>query len=446
MEEAVNISETHDTVEKFVSTAKLQRHVQRGLVNNIWAYGCYLENEIKLLDLLRNASDSPLSELPLLDLPQILEITDGKPSRVWGGQYADLDTLFRRARLPSPPFLFVSRITGIDAEFGKFRPSHIDMEYDIGEDCVMMLSNSIITHALLLEASQVAILLFSYIGIDLVYNQEITYRILDINGVFHRDLPIKGSTVKARLEFLELVKSGSRTLVKTRFFCYERDELILTLDLLGGFFTEKDLAVNSGVISGKKLTGVQSGQNQIKTEPRQDQITDMQAFLNGDYGPMLCPDRSNGQVERFFAHSKTRMLDRVVCVDYNGGANNLGMIAAEKDVDGEFWAFQSHFKNDPVFPGSLHIVAANQLQILYALNGGYIGDGKYHLGCELEKPIKYLFRGQVKPVPSTIRYEQHLKDIRKTENGVVLVSDCEVFWQENCVVRLENMSLVISNM
>ena len=413
----------------------------KGLLNNAQAYRLYVDSEAMILNLLRQTP-----RRSIWSYHQILEFAGGSPSRIWGGQYAPLDSMKRRARLPLPPYLFVSRVTGIKAELGSFQPSYIDMEYDITDDCMMMLSNSTISSALMIEASHVAIMLFSYMGIDLVYDQEITYRILDVNTIVHRDLPVKGETFQGRLEFSELVKSGAITLVKTKFFCYSRNELVLTIDLLGGFFTENDLAANKGIQAGNISLASLPKPNQGQTKLRRDQISDMRAFSDGDYGPLLCPVSDSDQVERFFVHPLLRMLDRLVDLDYSGGRYGLGKAVVEKDIDENFWAFKAHFLNDPVFPGCLHIAAFEQMQILFALNAGYVDYGKYRLSSSLDKVFKCIFRGQVKPITSTIRYVQQLKEITKTDSGVILVSDFEVFWQGYLVSKGSDFTLVVEEL
>src|SRR5258708_36698923 len=46
--------------------------------------------------------------------------------------------------------------------------------------------------------------------------------------------------------------------------------------------------------------------------------------------------------------------DEVLRVEAEGGADGLGEILAEKEIDASHWAFPLHFKNDPVLPGVLY--------------------------------------------------------------------------------------------
>jgi 3-hydroxymyristoyl/3-hydroxydecanoyl-(acyl carrier protein) dehydratase len=382
------------------------------------------------------------------DFDQILEIAAGNPSKVWGERYADLDLLTKRARIPLPPFLFVSRVIGIDAEFGQFRPSSIDMEYDITEECVMRLSQSTISYVLLTEASHIAIFLLAYIGIDLVYGRDISYRILNAQESLHSDFPVLGDTLRSRLEFLDFAKSGSMTLVKSRFTTYNRDELVMTMELLGGFFTDNDLRDTKGILDVNTAKLIPQKPVPLRRKPRAEQITDIVAFYNGVYGPLLYPTRQSKHAEAGFIDPKIRMLDRVISTEFTGGFYGLGKIVAEKDIDENHWSFKVHFKNDPVFPGSLIAEAGNHIQLLFAMNAGYVGDGKYHISCARDLLIKSVFRGQITPpaVVSSIRFEQNIKEITEKDGVIVIVSDCDAYWQGKHVVRTENMSIKIEEL
>ena len=65
------------------------------------------------------------------DTSQILEMTEGRLFAVLGPEYADIDGYPVRARVPLPPFLFVSRVTRLSALPGELKPCTIEWEYDI---------------------------------------------------------------------------------------------------------------------------------------------------------------------------------------------------------------------------------------------------------------------------------------------------------------------------
>jgi 3-hydroxymyristoyl/3-hydroxydecanoyl-(acyl carrier protein) dehydratase len=449
--------------------AKASGMIGRALGNNLRAYEIYVENSRLLLERLINSlkrktpvsnrgdvfakSDAPSAGAhradknkprPLWDFEQILEITNGAPSKVWGKRYEALDSLSVRARMPLPPYLFVHRVVGLDAEFGRFRPSWIEYETDITDDCVMLKSENAITSIMLAESSHVAILLLSYIGIDLIYGKGVGYRILNTSENFHGDLPIRGDTVRSKLEFTEFIKSGTVTLVKSKFSCCHDEKLIVTIDLLGGFFTEADLADNNGILPVKKAGIKPAKQTFSNLRQLAEPITDLAGLYDGKYGPMMYPSRKSKKAERFYINPKLRMLDRIISMDLTGGDYGLGLIVAEKDIDANHWAFKVHFKNDPVFPGTLLSETTSHLQFLFAVNAGFLDlNGEYFHPCKTEHTVKSVFRGEIKPMASTIKFVQQFKEITETNNRINIISDCDVYWQGKHVSRIEGSCMVI---
>jgi len=437
-------------------TSLIHKYVNQ---TSLAAYGMYLENEKLLLEKLIKADKKPnirldekLIEKPgkkqcLWDYDDIMEIIDGSPSKVWGEKYAALDGFEIRARLPLPPFMFVDRVVAIDAEFGKFRPSSIDIEYEITDDCILLISDSKVSILLLTEASHVAILLLAYIGIDLAYGGGVSYRILDSATTLHDDFPTKGDTICSRLEFVEFVQSGTITLVKSRYTSHVNGRELLTINILGGFFAEEDLNKGGMGMLPAKLPdpATLAGREPLKRmRPREELLTDLKMFYDSEYDVNFYRTRDSMDIEKLYIDPKAQMIDRIVSIDFYGGNYGLGCIIGEKEITEDHWSFDVHFKNDPVFPGSLLVEGANHLKMVFALNAGYaVPGGKYILSFELERPIKATFRGQVRKMDSVVRFVQHFKEIREIPKGVVLVSDCDVIWQDNIVARIVDLSVIL---
>ena len=55
------------------------------------------------------------------------------------------------------------------------------------------------------------------------------------------------------------------------------------------------------------------------------------------------------------------MIDRIIAISSEGGANNKGFIEAELDINPDLWFFGCHFPGDPVMPGCLGLDAMWQL-------------------------------------------------------------------------------------
>ena len=424
--------------------------VHRSLNNNVSAYTAYADNEMLLLDWLRGRATTtttvpesePESEpesghrsRPLWDRDQILEITGGSPSAVWGTKYEALDTMTVRARMPMPPFLFVDRVTGIDAEYGVLRPSWIETETDINDDCIMLTSQNMITPTLLAESSHSAILLLSYMGIDLISGGGLGYRILNTRGEYHDDIPLRGETVHSRLEFTDFVNSGSMTLVTSKFWCHNGDKLVMTFDLLGGLFTAQDLEASDG--------NSQQESPMPAFTPLEEPYGKGVLYADSE-GPLFYPLPASLRAEPVFVNPKIQMVDRIIALDPAGGDYGLGLVVAEKDIDENHWAFTVHFLNDPVFPGTLLSEASSQIQFMYAVHRGFLKpDKKYYLLNNRNVVLKSSFRGEVKPVKSVVRYVQQFREVTVKDNKVVILSDLDVYWQGRHVSRTENCCLDI---
>ena len=58
---------------------------------------------------------------------------------------------------------------------------------------------------------------------------------------------------------------------------------------------------------------------------------------------------------------KMLMVDRIIRINSDGGANGRGEIVAELDINPDLWFFECHFPGDPVMPGCLGLDAMWQL-------------------------------------------------------------------------------------
>jgi 3-hydroxymyristoyl/3-hydroxydecanoyl-(acyl carrier protein) dehydratase len=426
----------------------------RCLQNNLRAYEIYLQSEAVIFDDFfssfssqQSPKEEPKAWTGVWNYEQILEMTTGSVSKVLGDRYAVVDTYPQRARLPAPPFMFVDRVTYLDAEFGQYRPSRMIYEYDIRDDCILLMAKSTISYVLLTESAHAAILLFSYIGIDVLSSGTLRYRILDTEVQFHSDFPILGDTLRGILDFVSYSKNGATTLVKLQCSCFSGDRLVMSMNLTGGFFTAQDLTNTKGVLTGAKQfeqiehTAPDFGIAAIRRQG--PLLLDLDLFFNGDYGPKMYATRDAETAEKLYINPLTRMVDRIIALDFDGGTFGCGQVVAEKHIDSSHWSFLVHFINDPVLPGSLLAEVSNQLQILFALNTGHLDNGDYYLSSLKDLAVKSYFRGQVRPVDSIIRYEQSFRKIIEVDGKASLVSDCNVYWQGIHIVKIQNISVCI---
>ncbi|MDR0489746.1 MAG: hypothetical protein LBH28_00670, partial [Oscillospiraceae bacterium] len=383
---------------------------------------------------------------PIWNYGQILEMTSGSMAKVLGDRYKTLDAYEIRARMPLPPLMLADRVTRLNATFGKLEPSSIETEYDIGENNIFRTSESGVSYPLITESSHSAILLMAFIGVDMLFDGAPRCRIIETVINIHNDSPVKGDTIRNVLEIRSFSRSGGTILVRSAFSSYCKDKLILSMELTGGFFSEQDLEGSKPSNRSNKYTVEINAPGAVPgftCKNKSLPLLEPSAFYNGDASVRVFPSRSFPHAERIYYPPKVRLLDRILPSEDRGGAFGLGVSIAEADIGSDHWVFSAHFKNDPVFPGALLAEAANQLQRLYAINAGLIGDGDYYLEAVEGLPIKTGFLEQIKPIQSTIRFEMHHKTLRTEGRRTVLISDCNAFWCDKCVCSIENLSLVM---
>ncbi|TMO91919.1 hypothetical protein CWC11_22315, partial [Pseudoalteromonas sp. S3178] len=96
---------------------------------------------------------------------QLHEITVGSIANVLGSDYAAADQYPVRTRMPSWPYMFVSRITACTAQRGQLKPCEVHWEYDITPDDWYVVKDQVPSFVSL-ESSHAMIVAFTLIGCD----------------------------------------------------------------------------------------------------------------------------------------------------------------------------------------------------------------------------------------------------------------------------------------
>ena len=113
------------------------------------------------------------------------------------------------------------------------------------------------------------------------------------------------------------------------------------------------------------------------------------------------------------------MLDRIACIDSDGGRYGKGQIQAELDINPDLWFFKCHFDGDPVMPGCLGLDAMWQLVGFHLVWSGHQGRGRA-LGCG-----KVKFVGQVLPKARLVTYQIDMKRVI-SRNLVMAIADASM--------------------
>lgn len=130
------------------------------------------------------------------------------------------------------------------------------------------------------------------------------------------------------------------------------------------------------------------------------------------------------------------MMDRIVKINEEGGANGKGEIIAELDITPDLWFFDCHFPGDPVMPGCLGLDAMWQLVGFFLGWSGGPGKGRA-LGVGEVK-----FTGQILPTAKKVTYKITMKRVVKRRlfmglaDGVVEVDGREIYSAKDLKVGL----------
>ncbi len=445
------------------ASSALQQYIANQLALNQKAYEMYLEAEEKLFGqiMAAHAGKQPaqVSAAPavsaaapkknyLWDRQQVITMTDTSMAAVLGEKYKEVDQYPIRARMPLPPFLFVSRIVSIDAEFGVMRPSSIVAEYDLDEDCVFRTGDTHVSPLIGSEASHIAIFLIAYMGLDAISKGTLSYRAIDSSQVTYSERPFRvGDTMRTVLKINRFVQNGSTTLLFFSFETYNGDELIAITEATGGFFTKADLSSNKGIISPKKpLTKLAPAEFPHLSDLTATTYGEAQlaAFYKGDYEACFGKIQKPTLKETYYMPHDLKMVDRVTNIDYNGGMYGRGIICGEKQITPDMWPFKAHFKNDPVFPAIIMTDGVTQLGMFLFLHSGLLSKFKNTTVTSIKgHKINSKFRGQARHGYSTLSYEVHIKDVVETENSIAVYFDAKILNDGLQIIQVESYALKI---
>ena len=440
-----------------------QQYVANQMALNQKAYEMYLDAEDKLFAQLiaAQAGKKPVAApsapvaVPaapkknyLWDRQQAIEMTENSMAAVLGEKYKEVDQYPIRARMPLPPFLFVSRIVSIDAEYGVLRPSSIVSEYDLDEDCVFRMGDNQVSPLIGAEASHIGIFLLAYMGIDAMYDGKLSYRAIGSNQVTYSEKPFRvGDTMRTVLRIDRFVQNGSTILIFFTFETYNGEELIAVTETTGGFFTKEELMSNKGIISPKKVL--------TKAEPIEfPHFTDttrtsyekeqMAAFYSGNYAACFGDIPMPSLKETYYIPHDMKMIDRVTQIDYNGGMYGRGIICGEKQITPDMWPFKAHFKNDPVFPAIIMTDGVTQLGVFLFAHAGLLSKFENATVTAINgNCVGSKFRGQARHGCSTLGYEVHVKEVVQTDDSISVYFDAKIFNDGLQIIQVESYALKI---
>jgi acyl transferase domain-containing protein len=336
--------------------------------------------------------------------PTILAAAWGRPSEAFGTTFSDFDGPRRMARLPGPPYLFMTRATSMEKGPGGGEVgSRIEVDYEVPDDVWYFEQNGrymmpfcAIVEAILQPCGSLAV----HIGSTLGTGTDVTFRNLGGDVRVYREVDPDTQALHTRAVLRSHAQLDGMIVQTFDVESHADGELLLSGSATFGFFPAEALRDQVGLPPS-------AAERSLLAAPS-DYLVDLgerpARFCGGPLrlaGPMLL------------------MIDRVTGYWPDGGSAGLGRLRAEKDVDAGEWFFKSHFFQDPVQPGSLGLEAMCQLMQFYMIERG-MGTGIPHPRFEpvmRELPLTWTYRGQVLPTDHRVTIELDVLQTGADEQG-----------------------------
>jgi len=349
------------------------------------------------------------------DYRSLMACAYGKPSDAFGELGRHFDKGHHIARLPGPPYHFMTRVTRVDATMGGMNRNGevVEVEYDIPKDAWYFDENGRRTmpFCVLMEvALQPCGWLAVFEGGVATSPEPLLFRNLDGTGTqFHEITPDTGTILtRAKLTSISLIKGMS--LFNFDVESYVGDTLVYSMKTGFGFFLRTVFEEQFGL--------------PMKEEVRKKAIADFTAPSDFMVDLTQCPSEYCARDLRL-PKPMLLMIDRITGFWPEGGEKGIGRLRAEKDVNIHEWFFKAHFFQDPVQPGSLGIEALVQLLQFYMIHTNMdkgIENPKFE-PIAIDKSITWRYRGQVTPMNKTIGSEMNIIEVGTDDKGPFAVAE-----------------------
>lgn len=347
---------------------------------------------------------------------QIYEYAIGKPSICFGDAFKEYDNGKFLARLPNPPFLFVDRITKVQAEFLKIKTGGtVQGQFDIKPDHWFFKCNkqTSIPFSVMLEFPlQVCGWYSCFMGSANASKEPLHYRNLDGSATLYEDVNMNSGTLTATVKSTKAANAGGMLIQSFDLLVTKGDRKIYEGNTTFGFFSEAALANQVGLVGVKTY------------EPSQEEMArSIEVPLNIS-GP-VDPTDINGNVQMNGLNLPGKcymMIDKVTAFIPDGGPKGLGFIRGINQVDPSRWFFKAHFYQDPVIPGSLGLESYMQLLKCVAIHrwGKELANVPCHYqAMAVGQKHTWSYRGQVIPKDKLVTVDACITSIDDATHTIV---------------------------
>ena len=398
------------------------------------------------------SSEKKNSRSYLFDRDDILEFVEGKVSKVFGKNYQEIDNYSRRVRMPSPPFLFVSRVTQLEGKLGNYQSGFIETEYDIPPDAWYTIDGQL-TVGICKEAGHGLLMLLSYLGTDFESKGERSFRLLDLSATFLFEQPENLKTLRCRVKITSSVTTENSLLVFFQGEALIGDRVWMKLhDGCAGIFSDEELEQGQGII-------ISESEAKKRQQIVKQQFTPLLTCSKNSFNREDILHLIQGNKEACFNQKyqqnglnpslrlppeKLLMLENVMAIDSQGGIAGLGLAIGSKQVTPEDWYFACHFRNDPTLPGNLMIEGSIQLVQFYCLFLGLqtlTKDARFQIIPDKTQIAR--FRGQVTPQTGTLMYQMEVLEMGISPQPYV-VANVDVIFGGKTIATIQNIGVKLA--
>ncbi|BBZ48746.1 polyketide synthase dehydratase domain-containing protein [Mycobacterium heidelbergense] len=341
------------------------------------------------------------------DYQAMLASATAKPSMAFGPLFEKFDSHRKVARLPGPPYHFMSRVTELVGDIGAVKSgAEVVVEYDVPGDAWYFAANGAPTmpNAVLMEvALQPCGWLASYVGCPLDGEVDLYFRNLDGTGTQHLEITPSIGTLRTRVSLTSIAKAAGTIIVSFVGEIHADAGLVYTFDTVFGYFRQEALQNQVGL-------PVSDEQRSMVELACDAPVVELRDRPPGFFGPGAR-----------LAEPMLLMIDRVTGRWPTDGGAGLGRWRAVKDVDPAEWFFKAHFCQDPVQPGSLGIEMLLQLLQFAMLDlglGKEAGPSARFEPVAQRDAITWRYRGQIIPTNKRITSQVEITRIARDEGGV----------------------------
>ena len=375
----------------------------------------------------------------IFDNDRILAFAIGDPSYAFGEPYRVFDRQRRIARLPGPPYAFMTSVTEIQGpQAWQFKTGGwIEAQYDVPPDAWYFAANrqTAMPFSVLLEiALQPCGWLAAYCGSALNSKSDLHFRNLGGSATLYEEIFADAGTLTIRVRMTRCTQAGDTLLQEYDLQIWRGERLIYDGETSFGFFTGESLSQQVGVRDADERTHVPTAEEierglRLELETCSPLDPDDTAVTPAPAAAL--PGRA------------LRMVDTIDLFVPDGGPTGLGFIRGTKDVDPGEWFFKAHFYQDPVCPGSLGLEAFLQLLKVAALRRWPQLQRTHRF-----EPIAvgarhtWLYRGQVIPTNRQVVVEAAVMNVQEgttptiTASGFLRVDGITIYEMTDFALRM----------